>query len=80
MRSQARKKLKTAVRNAKNNWIQLQCHNTKQAWKTIKLFKKTLAKTKQSSFKHMKHSDGTICNTPEENAEVLQSHFLMNLY
>ena len=49
---QAHKKLKTAVRNAKNNWMQLQCHNlntkcsTKQAWDTIKLFRKTLAKTK----------------------------------
>ena len=35
----------------------------------------TLAKTKQSSFKQMKCSDRTICNTPEENAEVFQSHF-----
>ena len=47
---QARKKLKAAVRNAKNNWIQLQCHNlntkygTKQAGDTIKFFRKTLAK------------------------------------
>ena len=78
----ARKKLKTAVRNAKNNWIELQCHNlntkycAKQAWDTIKLFRKTLAKTKLSSFKQMKRSDGTICNAPEENAEVFQSHFL----
>ena len=75
---QTRKKLKTAVRNAKNNWIQLQCHSlnakygTKQAWNTIKLFRKTLAKTKQSSFRQMKHSDGTICNTPEVNAKVFQ--------
>ena len=78
----ARKKLKTAVKNAKNNWIELQCHNlntkycAKQAWDTIKLFRKTLAKTKLSSFKQMKRSDGTICNAPEENAEVFQSHFL----
>ena len=37
--------------------------------------RKTLAKTRQSSFKQIKRSDGTICNTPEENAEVFQSHF-----
>ena len=75
------KKLKAAVRNVKNNWIQLQCHNRntkydiKQAWDTIKLFRKTLAKIKQLSFKQMKCSNGTICNTPEENVEVFQPHF-----
>ena len=78
---QARKNIKTAVRNAKNNWIQLHCHNlntkygTKQAWDTIKLSRKALAKTKHSSFKQKKRSDGNICNTPEENAEIFQSHF-----
>ena len=77
----ARKKLKIAVRNAKNNWIQLQCHNintkygTKQSWDTIKLFKKNLTKTKKSSLKHMKRPDGTSCSTPEENAQVFHSHF-----
>ena len=40
-----------------------------------KPFRKTLAKTKQSSFKQMKRSETTICNAPEENAEVFQSHF-----
>ena len=39
---------------------------------------KTLQKSScknQTSFKQMKRSDETICNTPKENAEVFQSHF-----
>ena len=57
-----------------SNNLNTKC-GTKQAWDTVKLFRKVLAKTKHSSFKQMKRSDETICNTPKENAEVVQSHF-----
>ena len=48
---------------------------TKQAWESIKNLKGTLTKVKPSSTKPMIKSDGTVCNTPEENTEVLHLHF-----
>ena len=75
-----RKKLKKEINNAKNDWLRKQCLNlncfgTKQAWDSIKNLKGTLTKVKSSSTKPMKKSDGTVCSTPEENAEVFHLHF-----
>ena len=77
----ARKQLKSAVEIAKNSWIQKKCevlnsvYGTKQAWDAIKCLKSGLSKTKPSSSKQMKHSDGSVCVTPEENAAVFCEHF-----
>ena len=76
----ARKQLKTAILDSKNDWLKKPCQllnnfGTKQAWDSIKKLKGTLTKIKPSSTKQMKHSDGTLCSTPEENAEVFHLHF-----
>lgn len=79
----ARQKLKSAVKDAKNKWIQNQCDvlnlqsGTKQAWDSLKSLKAGLSKTKPTNCRQMKHPDGTTCKTPEENATVFCNHFKM---
>ena len=77
----ARKLLKSAMKDAKNNWIQIQCEmmnshfGTKEAWNSLKTLKLGLSKTKPTASRQMKHPDGSICKTPEENATVFCDHF-----
>ena len=80
----ARKKLKTAVSAAKNNWIQEKCkmmndggmvRGTGQCWKALGEIKKGLSKTSPAAEKMMTKADGTKCTTSEENAEVFRLYF-----
>ena len=80
----ARKKLKSAVADAKNKWIQEKCRKmneastqrgTAQCWKALKEIKNGLAKTTPATEKMMMKADGTMCTTTEENAEVFRVHF-----
>ena len=81
----ARKKLKSAVATAKNIWIQEKCskmneastlqRGTGQCWKALREIKNGLTKTKPATEKMMMKSDGTLCTTTEENAEVFRVHF-----
>ena len=73
-----RKNLKRALTDAKNSWIQKQCTNlnaqnnrgTSEAWTAVGNLQTGLSKTAPANIKSMKKSDGTVCSTPEENAEV----------
>ena len=82
---EARKKLKLAIASAKNVWIETQCsalnsaaHNnrgTGPAWEAVSKLKNGLQKTAPANVKPMKKKDGSLCKTPEENAEVFREHF-----
>ena len=48
---------------------------TRPAWEAIGKLKAGMSKTKPSTVKIMKKPDGSICTTPEENAEVFKNHF-----
>ena len=77
----ARKALKSAVKDAKNRWIQNHCKmlnldtGTKKAWDSLKSLKSGLSKTKPTACRQMKKTDGEICKTPQENATVFYDHF-----
>ena len=80
----ARKNLKRAVAEAKNNWIKEKCkqmnevcmqRGTGQCWKALSEIKKGLSKTTPAAEKMMTKADGTKCATTEENAEVFRVHF-----
>ena len=76
----ARKKLKREVKVAKNKWINTHCNNindfgTKKAWDSIRILKSSLTKIRPSVQKQMKKPDGSICQSPEENADVFFNHF-----
>ena len=81
----ARKKLNRAVAAAKDDWIGEQCkllndgttntRGTKPAWDAVKKLKAGLSKSRPSSVKRMKKPDGTVCRSPEENADVFKAHF-----
>ena len=85
----ARKALKSAVSKAKNNWIVSKCNlindactsrrGTKESWNILNDLRKGLSKTTPSSERTMKKEDGSMCSSPEENAEVFRKHFT-NLY
>ena len=72
-----RKTVKSAIATAKNNWIKKQCETmnlrggTKEAWYALGRLRSGLSKT----IRQMKRPDGTICKTPEENAQVFYKHF-----
>ena len=76
-----RRKLKRTLSSAKNQWIASQCNElntafgTKAAWDTISKLKSGISKTRPASVKQMKKTDGSTCQTPEENAEVFKEHF-----
>ena len=80
-----RKALKSAVSKAKNDWILSQSKTandakvgkggTKQCWDAVNKLKHGLSKTKPSTERAMKKEDGSVCKTPEENAEVFRAHF-----
>ena len=81
----ARKNLKRMLMQAKNDWIKKQCstinnsaqnkRGTGEAWKAVSTLRSSLLKTTPANVKPMKKSDGTVCTTPEENAEVFRKHF-----
>ena len=77
----ARKALTRALSFAKSSWISGQCSllnndfGTKAAWDAVAKFKSGLSKTRPTSVKKMRKPDGSICQTPEENAEVFRTHF-----
>ena len=81
----ARKNLKRALDAAKNSWIEEQCDSlnnaalnsrgTGVAWKAVKNLRDGLEKTAPANVKPMKKADGSLCKTPEENAEVFRVHF-----
>ena len=80
----ARKILRTAVANAKNEWVmeyvkRLNLANarggSKRGWDAVKVLRAGLVKTKQALCRMMKMDDGTYATTPEQNAEVFKSHF-----
>ena len=85
----ARKAVKSAVISAKDEWVRAQCksmndaissrHGTKDCWDVLTNLRKGLVKTKPSTERSMKKSNGTICQSPAENAEVFRQHF-MQLY
>ena len=80
-----RKKLKSAISKAKNNWISDVCTNlnesaasrkgTKVSWDSIKRLKNGFTKPKPSAEKKMTKEDGSKAQTKEENAEVFRVHF-----
>ena len=78
-----RKRLKKAVSKAKNEWILAQCNElnrvpkegTKRFWDTVNKLKSGLTKVKNSNERSMKKPDGTLCKSPEENANVFRDHF-----
>ena len=80
----SRKTLKSAILNAKNSWIKTK-HNdlngsssfrgTKGCWDALSDLRNGLSKTRPSNEKAMKKADGSLCKTPEENAEVFREHF-----
>ena len=77
---QACKQLKREVKIAKNKWIDSHCNNindfgTKKAWDSIKILKGSLMKIRPSVQKQMKKTDGSVCQTPKENADVFFNHF-----
>ena len=61
---------------------QINCNNaalnsrgTGVAWKAVKNLRDGLEKTVPANVKPMKKADGSLCKTPEENAEVFRVHF-----
>ena len=81
----ARKDLKNAVGKAKSNWISETCNalnesssahgGTKTYWDTVGKLRNGLKKSQSCTERPMKKPDGTLCKTPEENAEVFKNHF-----
>ena len=77
----ARQKLKSAVKDATNEWVRKKINTlnlqtgTKHAWDSLKALKSGLSKVKPTSKKQIKHPDGTTCKTSEENANVFYNHF-----
>ena len=81
----ARKKLKTAISKAKNDWIANVCNTlnqssasrkgTKICWDSIKRLRDGFTKPKTSTERKMSKEDGTKAQTSEENAEVFRAHF-----
>ena len=80
----ARKNVKVAIAKAKNRWILAKCDElnksstvkgTAGCWKALKQIKDGLTKTRPKVAKMMTKSDGTLCKTSEENAEVFRIHF-----
>ena len=79
--------MKDAVTNAKNSWIEEKCkllnesvqRGTKDSWELLGKLKSDLDRSKTVNSTKMKKPDGSLCETPEENAEVFRHHF-ENLY
>ena len=79
--------MKDAVSNAKNSWIEEKCkllnssvqRGTKDSWELLGKLKSGLDRSKTVNSTKMKKPDGSICETPEENAEVFRKLF-ENLY
>ena len=80
----SRKTVKSAVICAKNNWIKSKhselnfasaTRGTKHCWDALAQLRKGLSRTRPSAEKCMKKEDGSLCKTPEENAEVFRNHF-----
>ena len=80
----ARKNLKKAVNEAKNNWVKEKCKQindgsmqkgTGQCWKALNEIKRGLSKTAPAAEKMMTKADGTKCTSSEENADVFRQHF-----
>ena len=79
--------MKDAVTNAKNSWIEEKCkllnesvqRGTKDSWELLGKLKSGLDRSKTVNSTKMKKPDGSLCETPEENAEVFRQHF-ENLY
>ena len=82
---EARYVLKSAISSAKNEWILKQCKamndassghgGTKACWDTLTVLRRGLSKTRPSAERAMKKPDGSICKSPDENAEVFKNHF-----
>ena len=80
-----RKKLSCAITAAKDEWISKQWQllndgsantkGTKPAWDPVKKLKAGLSKSRPSAVKRTKKPHGTVCNSPEENADVFKTHF-----
>ena len=81
----ARQLLKLAISSAKNEWIFQQCQaindasaghgGTKACWDTLTVLRRGLSKTRPSAERAMKKSDGSLCKSPAENADVFRNHF-----
>ena len=80
----SRKALKSAVLIAKNDWIKSK-HNdlntkssfggTKSCWDALAQLRNGLSKTRPSTERTMKKEDGSLCKSPQENADVFHTHF-----
>ena len=81
-----RKKLKTALRAAKSDWILGKCkglndsitstHGTKTSWDTVKELRDgLLGRSRRLPPAKMKLADGSLGKTAEENATVFATHF-----
>jgi hypothetical protein len=81
-----RKKLKTALRAAKSDWILGKCkglndsitstHGTKTSWDTVKELRDgLLGRSRRLPPAKMKLADGSLGTTAEENATVFATHF-----
>jgi len=82
--AEARKQLRIAVANAKNEWVMQYVERmnlanarggSKRGWDAVKVLRAGLVKTKHALGRMMKMDDGTYATTPEQNAEVFQRHF-----
>ena len=79
---ETRSVLKLSVNAAKNAWITKQCNTinsasagTKLCWDTVSMLRRGMSKSRPSAERTMKKADGSLCNTPAENAEVFRNHF-----
>ena len=84
---QARARLQAATRKARSAWVLEQCstvndgitaasRGAKAAWDTVKRLKTGLqGATRRSAPAKMRKADGTLANSPEENATVFAEHF-----
>ena len=78
-----RKAVKSAISKAKNSWIEEQCkllnnsvqHGTEDLWELLGKLKSGLDRSQSVNVTKMKKPGGSLCETPEENAEVFRAHF-----
>ena len=73
------------VKDAKNKWINNVARNINinskksnfntNAWEAIKTLKKGLTNTRKTNTIKLRKPDGSLCNTPNDNADIFHNHF-----
>ena len=82
---EARSRVQLEIRNAKSDWILGKCTaindgicgatGSAAAWATVKVLKAGLAPPRRAPPAKMKKADGSLADTPEENASVFADAF-----